>query len=331
MAVVRIGMVGIGSMALPMALRLQNQGYAVTVFDTDPARALLATRNRLRVAPTAAEAALFSRCTIISLTDEAQVHEVLFGDHGVMTVAKAGDCVMLCATLPPDTVQRYAQALGSRNVQCIDAPMSGSPEAARHGMHTMIVACDPSAFERHRPMIEVMSSRVIRVGAQVGLASHAKMVNNVAAAINLAGMAEAMALADKVGLDLRQMIEIIESSSGQSWIGSDRLARAHRGDTQVQASVAQMSNDAHHALKAAADLGLRLPLTLAAAHLYDHAANDGLAQADDSSLYPYVRDGGALIEDVSSTQPQTITQVISHAGPQADDAVPDRANQTLVG
>jgi L-threonate 2-dehydrogenase len=321
MAVVRVGMVGIGSMALPMALRLQNQGYAVTVFDTDPTRAALATRNRLRVAPTAAEAALFSRCTIISLADEAEVHEALFGDHGVMTVAKAGDCVMLCTTLPPDTVERYAQALVSRNVQCIDAPLSGSPESAKHGMHTMIVAADPAAFERHRPMIEVMSSRVIRVGSQAGLASHAKMVNNVAAAINLAGMAEAMALADKVGLDLRQMLEIIESSSGQSWIGSDRLARAHRGDTQVHASVQQASHDIHHALKAAQGLGLRLPLTLAAAHQYEHAAHDGLAHADDSSLYPYVRDGGALIQDVQAAVAQSIT----------DESDPDRANQTMVG
>ncbi len=292
-ASVRVGVIGIGNMGLPMALRLQARGYAVTVCDTNPMRAALATRHRLRLAPSAAEAARFTRCTVIAVSTQAQVQDVLLGEHGVLHVMTAGDCVMLCTTLPGAVVERYARALSDRGIQCIDAPLSGGPDRASFGTLSMIVACDNATFERHRPMIDVLSSRVMRVGTRVGMASRAKLVNNVAAAINLAGMAEAMALAEKFGIDAKQMLEIMESSSGQNWIGSDRLVRSMRGDTEVHAHVSLMAKEAAVALDAAQREGLRTPVMAATAQQYERACDDGHARADDSVMFQYAIEGEA--------------------------------------
>ncbi len=299
MAVTRIGLVGVGNMGLPMALRLQNFGYAVTACDSDPTRAAQATRNRLRLAPTPAEAAVHSRCTIVSVATQEQVDDVLFGADGVVEVAKVGDCVMLCTNQPAQTVKRQAAALAQRGMHCIDAPLSGGPDRAAYGTVPMLLACDPALFERHRPMIEVLSSRVIHVGEHVGMASYATMVNSLAAAINLAGMTEAMALAQSVGLDPWQVLEIIETSSGQSWIGSDRFVRAQRGDRSLRSRVDQVALDTRYAAQSAAAMGIDTPLAAATARLLDRACAAGLGNADDSALFPFVRDG-TVVEDVAS-------------------------------
>ncbi len=274
-------------MGLPMALRLQARGYAVTVCDTNPMRAALATRHRLRLAPSAAEAARFTRCTVVAVATSAQAQEVLMGDHGVINVLTAGDCVMLCTTLSAGEVERYARAFADRNIQCIDAPLSGGPDRAAYGTLSMIVACDNATFERHRPMIDVLSSRVLRVGTRVGMASRARLVNSVAAAINLAGMAEAIALARSFGIDPKQMLEIMESSSGQNWIGSDRLVRSMRADTEVHAHVSLMAKEAAAGLDAAQREGLQSPLMAATAQQYERACDDGHARADDSVMFQY--------------------------------------------
>lgn len=287
MTAFRVGVIGIGNMGLPMALRLQARGYAVTVSDTNPMRAALATRHRLRLAPSAAEAARFTRCTVIAVSTQEQVQDVLLGEHGVLDVMTAGDCVMLCTSLSGAVVERYARLLADRGIQCIDAPLSGGPDRASYGTLSMIVACDNTTYERHRVMIEVLSSRVMRVGTRVGMASRAKLVNNVAAAINLAGMAEAMALARKFGIDPKQMLEVMESSSGQNWVGSDRLVRAMRGDTEVHAHVSLMAKEAAAGLDAAERQGVRVPMIAAAAQQFERACDDGHARADDSMMFRY--------------------------------------------
>ncbi len=128
-------------MGLPMALRLQARGYAVTVCDTNPMRAALATRHRLRLAPSAAEAARFTRCTVIAVSTQAQAQEVMMGEHGVLDVLTAGDCVMLCTTLPGTVVEHYARALGRpRHPVHRRTPFGWPrPRHLRHAVHDCVV------------------------------------------------------------------------------------------------------------------------------------------------------------------------------------------------
>jgi 3-hydroxyisobutyrate dehydrogenase-like beta-hydroxyacid dehydrogenase len=290
MAVTRIGIIGAGAIGLPMALRLQNHGYAVTVCDADPRRCDQATRHRLRLAPTPAETALYSRCTIVAVATGEQVEAVLFGRGGAADVLRAGDCILLCTNQSAEAVERQAARLAERGVACIDAPVSGGPDRAGYGTLTMLLACEASLAERHRPMIDALASRVMMVGSRVGMASIAAAINNLAAAINLAGAAEAMAIAQRAGLDTVPMLEIIENASGQSWIGSERLSRLIRGDGDTHLRIDHVARESRATASTARALGLDTPLAAAVAAQFERACAAGLAQSDDRSLFAFVRD-----------------------------------------
>jgi hypothetical protein len=122
-------------------------------------------------------------------------------------------------------------------LQAIDAPMSGGPARARDGTMSLMVACADAVFSQHSALINTLSAKVFRISQQPGDGARTKLVNNLLAGINLVGAAEVLALAARMGLDLARTLDVIEQSSGQSWIGSDRMRRAIAGDYAPRAHV----------------------------------------------------------------------------------------------
>ena len=282
---VGVGVVGIGNMGLAMALRLHERGFPVRVRDIDPEREALARCEG--VAPLSTPAALAAACSfvIVAVVDAVQTEAVLFGADGVAAAGWPVDCVMLCPTIAPADTERFARRLGERGIDCIDAPMSGGPVRARDGSMSLMVACADAVFERHRALIEALSSRVFRLGKRLGDGARVKLVNNLLAGINLAGAAEALALAERVGLDAALTLDVIEQSSGQSWIASDRLRRAIAGDLAPRAHTSLLNKDTHLALRMAAEARVETPLGAQAAALFARACDSGWAGFDDASLF----------------------------------------------
>jgi 3-hydroxyisobutyrate dehydrogenase-like beta-hydroxyacid dehydrogenase len=287
----RVGLVGVGLMGGAMALRLLDSGHAVAVCDIDATRVALAVAAGARAVAT--PAALAScEIIIVAVVDGKQTREVLFGPEGLANALPAGAAVMLCPTIGPADTESFAAALAEHGIGCIDAPMSGGPARARDGSMSLMVACPAALFERWQPLLQTLASRLFRVGERAGDGARTKLVNNLLAAINLAGAAEALALAGRLGLDPATTLGVIEASSGQSWIGSDRLRRALAGDTAPRAHVALLAKDSALALDAARGTGLALPVGEAAALRFAQALLAGLAQADDSALWRWT-DAGA--------------------------------------
>jgi putative dehydrogenase len=283
-----IGVVGVGNMGMAMALRLRDAGHAVAVRDIDPAAEAAAAREGLAVAASPAALAAASALVIVAVVDGAQTREVLFGADGADGVAAAmapGGAVMLCPTISPEDVAACAEGLAARGLAWLDAPMSGGPARARDGSMSLMVACDDAAWARHEPLLRTLAVRLFRVGTRAGDGARTKLVNNLLAAINLAGAAEALRLADALGLDAARTLEVIEQSSGQSWIGSDRARRVLAGDTAPRAHMTLLAKDAALALAAARGAGLELGVGMQAAEAFAAACRGGLAGADDSALW----------------------------------------------
>ncbi len=287
-AVYPVAVIGVGNMGGAMAARLLSHGWPVRVCDLvrERSQALVVLGATAHTAP--AEAAREARLVIVCVVDAQQTRDVLFGAGAVADAMRLGHCVMLCPTMAPDDVESIALQLRPFGLHCIDAPMSGGPARARDGSMSLMVACAPTVFERHRSLIETLSSSVFRIGERLGDGARTKLVNNLAAGINLVAAAEVLALAGRMGLDLGATLDVIERSSGQSWIGSDRMRRALAGDFAPRAHMTLLEKDTRLAMHAAQQLGFQGPLGAAARDAFAQASGAGFAELDDAALLQWL-------------------------------------------
>ena len=132
---------------------------------------------------------------------------------------------LMCSTLAPSEAERFAAALRGVEIEMLDAPISGGPVRAHAGTLSMMASGSDAAFARCRPVIDAIAAKCFTVSARAGDGSRMKIVNNMLAAANLAAGCEAMAMASLLGLDLNQAAEVVQASSGGSWIFGDRMPR----------------------------------------------------------------------------------------------------------
>ena len=288
----QVAVVGAGNMGGGMLARLLGLGWSVAVRDIDPRVQSQAVALGAVACGSAMEAARMlapDGVLMVVVVDAAQTEAVLWGEGGAGPVLKPGQSVMLCPTLGPATVQSQAERLAPMGIDFIDAPMSGGPVRAQEGTMSLMVACSEAVWQRSQKLLTALSQQVFRVGTRAGDGARTKLVNNLLAAVNLAGAAEAMALAERLGLDPAATLSVIEASSGQSWIGSDRMRRALAGDFEPRAHVTLLAKDTGLAVQAADDVAFDPPLGRLARDLFAQALGRGWADLDDAALLKLMR------------------------------------------
>jgi 3-hydroxyisobutyrate dehydrogenase len=286
-----VGVVGAGNMGGAMAANLLARGWTVQVCDIDPDRQREQRALGATVCATPAGAAAGAGALIVCVVDATQTAQVLFGVDGAAQALAPGAAVLLCPTIAPEDAQALSARLAAAGLAPVDAPMSGGPARARDGTMSLMVACDAALLSALAPLLSALSDKVFHVSARPGDGARTKLVNNLLAGINLAGAAEVMALAEAMGLDLRRTLDVIEQSSGQSWIGSDRMRRAIAGDYAPRAHVTLLEKDTRLAVEAARAAGFVGPLGPLAAQQFARARAAGLAQEDDAALFKLMRAG----------------------------------------
>lgn len=283
-----IGVIGVGCMGLAIAQRLIERGHMVHACDIDPAALVRAVAAGAIPADDAA--ALASRCelVIVAVVDAGQTRDVLLGAAGRRGVIDADPRprdVLLCPTIAPEDVEAAARALAAHGVGAIDAPMSGGPQRAREGRMSLMLAAEPGRIARWQAVLDDLASPCFVVGATPGMGARTKLVNNLLAAANLVAACDAMELAEAAGLDPALTLSVIERSSGQSWIGTDRARRTLAGDRHVAARLALLAKDSTLALAMARDVGVDSAVGRAAQQRLARACGDGRADDDDSTLW----------------------------------------------
>lgn len=249
-----IGLIGPGAMGLGITQSLIRGGFKVAVRDIDPARNELARAAGATVCATPAEVAQATDIVITVVVNKEQTDEVCFGERGITTTLKAGGIVMLCSTVGPAYAADLAARLAARGFSLVDAPISGGPARAAAGTMSMMLAGNEAALARCESALKAMSDKRFVVSHVPGDGSKMKLVNNLMAAINLVGAAEAFALGIKAGLDPNKIYEVMMASSGQSFMGGDRMKRVIEGDATVTAASPILTKDVGLALDLSQDL-----------------------------------------------------------------------------
>ena len=279
-----VGVIGVGAMGMGVAASLKRGGFPTHARDIRleaqrEAEALGATCH-----PDAAALARACDIAIVLVVDAAQVDEVLFGAGGAAAAFRPGAIVMLSSTVAPDYVTTLSARLAQCGVALVDAPVSGGPRPAADGTMTMMVAGNSVALARCEPVFAAVAGRLFRVGGAPGDAAKFKIVNNLLAAVNLAAGAEALALAVRAGLDPAQVVDVINASSGASWIFTDRMPRALAGDFAPRAAARILAKDVRIAAEFAERLGQGATFANAAQAAFQRMVDAGDGELDDAAI-----------------------------------------------
>ena len=283
-----VAVVGVGNMGGGMASRLLGQGWAVQVCDLDASKTEALAQQGAQVL---ARPAQVQGCaaTLVVVVDTPQVEAVLFGPGGLLEAVKPGHTVFLCPTIAPDDVASFAARLAVRGIHTVDAPMSGGPVRARDGGMSLLLAAPAAVLQAQQALLSALSNQCLVISERPGDGARTKLVNNLLAGINLVGAAEALALAERLGLDAARTLDVIERSSGQSWIGSDRLRRALAGDYAPRAHVTLLEKDTGLAVAAARSVGFEGPLGERASRVFAQAHQAGMAELDDAAIFRHLQ------------------------------------------
>jgi 3-hydroxyisobutyrate dehydrogenase len=281
-----VGIIGVGNMGGGMARCLLKKGYVVHVVDIDTSKTDELAKLGATIHHNANSFPVSCSVVIICVIDSAQVEVVL---PTIPVTAGDNRVVMLCPTIAPEDVDRFAASLIQHGLQVIDSPISGGPNRAEDGTMTLMVACPNELFEQHQTLLSDLSTQVFHVSEKVGDGARMKLCNNLLAGINLAGAAETMALAQQLGLDAHKTLAVLQSGSAKSWIGEDRLTRALAGDFAPRAHMTLLAKDTQLALNMAAKTGVDCLVGTPASQAFVDAASQGYADLDDAALLSFFR------------------------------------------
>jgi len=285
-----VGVIGTGAMGGGVVHSLVRAGVPTCARDIRPeAQAAAAAHGAV---PCASPSELARQCeaVILLVVDAAQIEDVLFGADGAVAGLAPGAIVIASSTVDPAFPAALAPRLAERSIALLDAPVSGGPAKAAAGTMTMMVSGDPGAQARMAPMLARITGRLFDLGPRPGDASTAKIVNNLLAGANLAAAAEALAIADRAGLDLNAIADVIGASSGGSWIFADRVPRVLGGDRGVRAAARILTKDVGIAVDVAARLGVDAAFARTAHAAFVDALEAGYGEEDDAILVTRARE-----------------------------------------
>ncbi len=288
MAAVRLGFVGTGSMGLPIALRLMDQGYSLTVFNRKKERAEPLIARGARAADSPADVASEVQIILASLPTPDVVREVALGPHGIIEGSTVRILLDL-STTGPKAAQLISAGLREKGIAALDAPVSGGVPGAEKGTLTVMVSGPVNAFEQVQSVLEAMAKKVYYIGEMPGLAQMMKLINNLLSATAMIVSSEAFVLGVKAGLDPEVMLKIINSSSGRNSATEDKFPRVvlpRTFDSGFKTDL--MYKDLKLCLEEAENLNVPMWVGNAVRQLCAYAISQGGGPRDFSTIIQYI-------------------------------------------
>jgi len=291
----KIALIGLGAMGFAMAKRLVERQHHVTGYDIRPEPMAALSALGGHVAETAKEAAQNADVIILMVVNADQAEAVLF-DGGVCQAAGSGAHVVCMATCAPARVIAIDERVRSYGLKFVDAPVSGGVAGIEAGTLTIMAAADDETFSGCADLLRQIGSNTHHVGTRVGQGAALKTVNQLLAGVHIAAAAEALALAEREGIDKTLALDVLSNSAASSWMLKDRGPRMIEPGDEVRSAVEIFVKD----LGIVADTGraARYPTPLAAAalQLYLAASGMGLGSSDDARVIEVYRKQAGLTQ-----------------------------------
>lgn len=269
----RLGFVGLGIMGYPMSGHLAKAGYPLAVFDTDPAMVQRVCELRADIVAAASAAAVGATSDIVitMLPDGNVVRDVALGEHGLIDGMAPGSLLLDTSSSQPWLTMATAEALSERGIGMVDAPVSGAQWGAEQADLVFMVGGTPADVARVRPLLDVLGRSIHHCGP-LSSGHIMKCINNTITAMTLLGTAEGLALGSRAGLDPVAMVDVLNDSTGGSWISRNHVPQrilTRTFDDPFRLEL--MAKDVRIAVELARGLDVSVPFADQCARAYDAA------------------------------------------------------------
>jgi 3-hydroxyisobutyrate dehydrogenase len=211
----RVAFIGLGRMGHGMAGRYLDAGFTVAIWNRSKAKAEDLIARGAHWATSPEDAAIDADAVVTMVADDEASRKVWLAKDGAATTMKAGMLAIECSTVSYGHALELARELRGRGLIYIDSPVTGLPDAAAAGKLTLLVGADAADLETARPYLTPLSTTIRHFGA-VGTGTVYKLINNLMGAIQIAGIAEGLAIAEQAGLDMKLVLESIETGVAAS-------------------------------------------------------------------------------------------------------------------
>jgi 3-hydroxyisobutyrate dehydrogenase-like beta-hydroxyacid dehydrogenase len=280
----KVAFLGLGVMGLAMAGHLAKAGHQVTVYNRTPQKAQAwVSEFGGHAAPTPREAALGAEIVFSCVGNDDDLRSIVLGDDGAFAGMHAG-ATYVDHTTASASVARELHALATQqSLRFIDAPVSGGQAGAVNGMLTVMCGGDAQDFEAVRDVIAVMARAVTLVGP-VGAGQLAKMVNQICIAGLVQALSEGIAFGQAAGLDMKQVLDVINKGAAQSWQMENRGATMVDDKFDFGFAVDWMRKDLSLVIDESRRNGARVPVTALVDQFYADVQKMGGSRWDTSSL-----------------------------------------------
>jgi len=276
--------IGLGVMGYPMAGHLVAAGHDVTVFNRTPARAeAWVAQHGGAAAPTPAAAAEGAAFVFLCVGDDPDVRAVTTGANGVLETMVAGAVLVDHTTASADVAREIHAAAAVRGVGFVDAPISGGQAGAENGVLTVMCGGETVDFDRAAPVIDAYSRACTLLGP-AGSGQLCKMVNQIAIAGLLQGLAEGIDFATRAGLDVSSVVDTISKGAAGSWQMENRATTMAAGEFDFGFALDWMRKDLGICLTEGDRIGASLPVTALVDQFYARLQRDGHGRWDTSAL-----------------------------------------------
>ena len=295
---VSVGFIGLGIMGSRMAANLQAHGYHLVVFNRSRDKADALLRNGATWGQTLAGTAGEVDVLFTMLSQPDVVAATAHGAAGFLNAMREGSIWVNSSTVNPSFARQMAEDARAKGVRYLDAPVTGSKDAAARGELLFMVGGDRSDLDACKALLDCMGKRIVHVGGH-GLGSSLKMVNNLLAAVAMAAFAEGAALGQALGVPRQTIFDTLMGGPMVAPSVVTKRAKLEHGDYATEFSMRWMQKDLHLASISGYEAGVPMAIVNVTKELYRLAMRDGYADVDMSAIYAFLNDAGDRITSIS--------------------------------
>jgi len=282
----KIGFIGLGIMGKPMSKNLLKAGYDLTICDINAAAVAEVVALGAKAAATAKEVAAQTEIIITMLPNSPQVKAVVLGENGIIEGVRPGTIVVDMSSIAPLAAQEVAKELAAKNVEMLDAPVSGGEPKAIDATLSIMVGGKQAIFDECLPILKCMGASAVLCG-EVGAGNVTKLANQIIVALNIAALSEALVLATKSGVDPETVFNAIKGGLAGSTVMNAKAPMMINRKFDPGFRINLHIKDLNNVMETAHEVGVPLPLTAGVMEILQSLKIDGEGNSDHSAIVKY--------------------------------------------